>query len=167
MDELRWPDIFPSPLLNKYNITPDEAIARTEMDGGAARQRRRFDNLPSTINVSFIMDGFVFDMFESWYNNVALEGSVWFLCSLKMGSGFEERECRFVKPYKAAARSHELWEITTQFEIRNVGYLPREWLDLFLEASRSGNDFIDISNRLHVLVDTTMPIDYNGFRRIE
>ncbi|MBR4970809.1 MAG: hypothetical protein IKY58_03450 [Paludibacteraceae bacterium] len=37
----RFPDLLPLPLVEEYSITPNEAIIRTQMESGTARQRRR------------------------------------------------------------------------------------------------------------------------------
>lgn len=48
----RFPDLLPLPLVEEYSITPNEAIIRTQMEAGTARQRRHFDAVPSKITVN-------------------------------------------------------------------------------------------------------------------
>ena len=37
-----WPTQLPKPKLDGYSLAPQAAFARTDMDAGPARQRRRF-----------------------------------------------------------------------------------------------------------------------------
>ena len=70
-----WPDRLPLPTIEGYGIQPDEAILRTEMEAGPARQRRRFTNVPSRITVRWVMSAEQFLLFEAWYRWAAAESS--------------------------------------------------------------------------------------------
>ena len=63
---VRFPDLLPLPLVEDYSITPNEAIIRTQMESGTARQRRRFDAVPSKITVKWFMNASQFSLFEAW-----------------------------------------------------------------------------------------------------
>lgn len=65
---LRFPKTLPYPTVQGYAIKPGEAIVRTEMEAGPARQRRRYTQTPSKISVRWIMKREQFSLFEAWYN---------------------------------------------------------------------------------------------------
>ncbi len=44
---LRFPKRLPYPTVEGYSIRPDEAIIRTDMEAGPARQRRRYTQTPT------------------------------------------------------------------------------------------------------------------------
>ena len=60
-----WPDRLPLPTIEGYGIQPGEAILRTGMEAGPARQRRRFTNVPSRITVRWVMRAEQFLLFEA------------------------------------------------------------------------------------------------------
>ncbi len=67
----RWPDRLPLPTIEGYGISPGEAILRTEMEAGPARQRRRFTDVPSRIAARWVLWPDQFALFEAWYRWVA------------------------------------------------------------------------------------------------
>ena len=81
----RWPDRLPLPTLEGYGISPGEAVLRTEMEAGPARQRRRFTDVPSRIAVRWVLRPDQFALFEAWYRWVAAEGGAWFEMDLLGG----------------------------------------------------------------------------------
>jgi len=50
-----WPATLPLPTVEGYGIRPGEAILRTEMEAGPARQRKRFTQVPTRIAVRWLM----------------------------------------------------------------------------------------------------------------
>ena len=74
----RWPDRLPLPTLEVYGVQPGEAVLRTEMEVGPARQRRRFTDVPGRIAVRWVLRPDQFALFEAWYRWVAAEGGAWF-----------------------------------------------------------------------------------------
>ena len=51
-----WPVAFPLPKLASYNVMPDNAVLRTQVEGGAARQRNIFTQVPTRVSANFIFD---------------------------------------------------------------------------------------------------------------
>ena len=100
-----WPDRLPLPTIESYGIQPGEAILRTEMEAGPARQRRRFTNVPSRITVRWVMRAEQFLLFESWYRWAAAEGGAWFEIDLLGGLGLLPQEARFTRPVRGATPS--------------------------------------------------------------
>lgn len=67
MTIVKFPKKLPYPTVEGYTIRPGEAIVRTEMEAGPARQRRRYTQTPSKIAVKWIMNPEQFCLFEAWY----------------------------------------------------------------------------------------------------
>ena len=114
----RWPDRLPLPTLEGYGIRPGEAILRTEMEAGPARQRRRVTNVPSRIAARWVMRPEQFLLFEAWYRWAALEGGAWFEMDLLGGLGLLPQEARFTRPFDARPWRGRLREVTSELEIR-------------------------------------------------
>ncbi len=97
----RWPARLPLPTLEGYGVQPGEAVLRTEMEAGPARQRRRFTDVPSRIAVRWVLRPDQFALFEAWYRWVAAEGGAWFEMDLLGGLGLLPQEARFTRQFDA------------------------------------------------------------------
>ena len=156
-----WPDRLPLPTIEGYGIRPGEAILRTEMEAGPARQRRRFTNVPSRITVRWVMRAEQFLLFEAWYRWAAAEGGAWFEIDLLGGLGLLAQEARFTRQFDARPWRGRLWEVTSELEIRARPTLSEGGLALVLAEDIEGlNAGIEA---LHVLVHETLPAPDNAW----
>lgn len=123
---INWPaDRLSLPSIDGYGIEPQEGVARTDMDSGPARQRRRWTTTPTNFPVTFKFTRTELAVFEGWYYNVAQEGAAWFNITLLSGLGLITHEARFKGPYKSspwnagATANAEWWRVTATLEIRD------------------------------------------------
>ncbi len=144
MTSITFPSLLPYPLASSYTIKPDEAIVRTDMEAGPARQRRRYTQTPSKITVKWIMNKEQFALFEAWYKYQAKEGAEQFYITLLGGLGLTEQEARFTTQFEATLTNGYLWEITSELEIRDRPTLREDGMELLID-----NDY----NKLLLAVD--------------
>ena len=147
---IAWPDTLPLPTVEGYGIQPGDAILRTEMEAGPARQHRRFTQVPSRVSVRWIMRRDQFALFEAWYRWQAKEGGAWFEIELLGGLGLLTQEARFTRQFQAQLLGGTLWEIRSELEIRERPVLDEEALEIALIEDVSG--LLDACNSFHVLV---------------
>lgn len=152
---IAWPETLPLPTVEGYGIQPGDAILRTEMEAGPARQRRRFTHVPSRVSVRWIMRRDQFALFEAWYRWQAKEGGAWFEIELLGGLGLLTQEARFTRQFQAQLLGGTLWEIRSELEIRERPVLDEGLLNLLLSEDAQG--IITVSNSLYVLVHQTLP----------
>jgi len=150
-----WPERLPLPSIEGYGISPGEAILRTEMEAGPARQRRRFTQVPSRITVRWIMDRGQFALFEAWYRWAAAEGGTWFEIDLLGGLGLLPQEARFTRQFEARPYRGRLWEVTSELEIRERPTLSEGGLAILLTEDVAG--LTGAADALHMLVHETLP----------
>lgn len=131
---VKWPAQLPNPTISGYGLSPTEAILRTEMTSGPARQRRRYTQTPTTISVRWIMRDDQFSIFEAWYRNqdYADEGGAWFDIVLYGGGGAESQEARFLEPFQARPVAFSYWEITASLEVDKRPLLSNNVLAILL-----------------------------------
>ena len=156
---IKFPQHLPLPTISGYSIKPDDAIIRTDMESGPARQRRRFSQTPSKIAVRWVMNQEQFSLFEAWYKFHAKEGAEWFDIQLLGGLGLLEQEARFIQQFEAGLYKGLLWEITAELEIRDRPTLSEGALDILLDS-----DPVKLGRtveRLHFLVHTFIPNKLN------
>ncbi len=160
MPNIVWPITLPLPTVQGYSVQTEDAILRTEMEAGLARQRRRFTNVPTKVSVRWIMRRDQFAVFEGWYRWQAKEGASWFTITLLGGLGLLDQEARFTRQFSARLLAGgTLWEITSELEIRERPVLDEGVLNLVLSENPQG--LIFASNNLHILVHQTLPITLN------
>ncbi|HRK98482.1 MAG TPA: hypothetical protein PLE43_08420 [Alphaproteobacteria bacterium] len=157
MSEITWPSTLPLPTVQGYGVQPGEAILRTEMEAGLARQRRRFTDVPTKVSVRWIMRRDQYAIFEGWYRWHAREGASWFAITLLGGLGLLEQEARFTRQFSSRLLAGgTLWEITSELEIRERPVLDEGLLNLLLSEDAQG--IITAGENLHILVHQTLPL---------
>lgn len=156
---ISFPEHLPYPTVEGYSIRPDEAIIRTEMESGPARQRRRYTQTPSKIGVKWIFSPEQFAVFESWYKYRAREGAEWFNITLLGGLGLTEQEARFTEQFEAGLINGYLWQITSQLEIRDRPTLSEDAMDIVIDSDFRGLE--NTVSKLHILVHTSCPRKIN------
>lgn len=114
-----WPSIFPAPLLMGYAIEPESAVARTDMDAGPARQRRRYTATPTMTPASVMLTEAEFAIFEAWHRHELQDGASWFTAPVRNGQGVTLQECRFVEAWKASPVSGTDFEVSMKWEVRD------------------------------------------------
>jgi hypothetical protein len=152
---ISWPSTLPLPSIEGYGVHPGEAILRTDMEAGPARQRRRFTQVPSRISVRWVMRRDQFALFEAWYRWHAKEGGEWFDIDLLGGVGLTVHEARFTRQFEARIKSGVLWEVTSELEIRERPVLSEDGLAIALDSDLAAL-FVSI-DRLHGYVHGTLP----------
>lgn len=157
MSDITWPSTLPLPTVQGYGVQPGEAILRTEMEAGLARQRRRFTDVPTKVSVRWIMRRDQYAIFEGWYRWHAREGASWFAITLLGGLGLLEQEARFTRQFSSRLLAGgTLWEITSELEIRERPVLDEGLLNLLLGEDAQG--IITAGENLHILVHQTLPL---------
>ena len=156
---ITWPTTLPLPTVQGYGIRPGEAILRTEMEAGPARQRKRFTQVPTRISVRWVMRREQFALFEAWYRWQAKEGGQWFMIDLLGGIGLTTHEARFTRQFDARLIGGVLWEIASELEIRERPTLSADELAVALDSDLALL-FRDM-NALHTFVHVTLPGPHN------
>mgnify|MGYP001181781321 FL=1 len=156
MPDITWPQTLPLPTVQGYGVQPGEAILRTEMEAGLARQRRRFTDVPTKVSVRWIMRRDQYAILEGWYRWHAREGASWFAITLLGGLGLLEQEARFTRQFSSRLLAGgTLWEITSELEIRERPVLDEGALNLVLTEDING--LLNAGDQFHILVHQTLP----------
>jgi hypothetical protein len=150
-----WPATLPLPSVEGYGVSPQEAVLRTEMESGPARQRRRFRQTPTRITVRWLFGEYQFALFEAWYKFHADEGGQWFEITLLGGLGLLPHEARFTRQFEARLLPARRWDVKGELEIRERPTLDEGAIGLLLESEPDAL-FVAIAT-LHRLVHVTAP----------
>ena len=161
MDTLpSWPTRLPLPTYDGYALEPESATARTDMEAGPARQRRRYTGTPTRIPVRWRLSAVDFATFEAWFRLKLADGSDWFSVNLLGGFGVSPHDARFLAqngtPYRAVPSRGGAWVVTSVLEVRQRPMLDAGALDILLAEDVSAL-FVDIA-ALHNILHVGLPV---------
>lgn len=118
-----WPTSLGNPQFSGYDLETTDSTARTDMEGGPARVRRRFIDAPDHVSLRFIFDQAQMATFRTFWEDELLNGAAWAFLPVKTGrvSGMESKECRPLKgQFKATPAGARYWYVDFQVEVRNA-----------------------------------------------
>ena len=148
--DIDFPSQLPCGQREGYGLQPVQTFARTPMAAGRARQRRTFTNVPTMVDVSWIMTPEQAALFEAWFRDAINDGADWFNCELRSpldgrdNPGVSQYECRFTEMYSGPAPVGAFeWRISAKLEIIERPLIPVGW-GLFPELVM-GMSLIDIA----------------------
>lgn len=130
-----WPTQLPKPKLDGYSLAPQAAFARTDMDAGPARQRRRFTQAPTEITLEIVLTDNQMAIFEGWFEHHVDSGAAWFYAPMRNGKGVTTVEARFVEPWQSQPLGAELNRISCKWETRNRPVMS----EVSIDALAGGN----------------------------
>jgi hypothetical protein len=120
-----------TPLAALNHVLTDGAI-RTEMDTGAARQRRRFSGVPRQTPITMSMTTLEYRIFEAWWKHELNGGTSWFTRKWPTSAGVVALQMRFVGPYSDKLIGENAWNIDVKVEIRSVPVMSAAALAAYL-----------------------------------
>ncbi|MGN7613053.1 hypothetical protein ACQZV8_13320 [Magnetococcales bacterium HHB-1] len=153
---VQWPVTLPLPTTSGYGVVPQEAVLRTDMEAGPARQRRRFTQTSTEISVRWRFTKQQYALFEAWYKHRAQEGGTWFNMALKGGIGITDHDCRFKEPFTASLENNLVWIVTSKLETRERPTLNEDALVIY--ESNNMDLFYPNMETFHKLVHSTIPV---------
>jgi len=115
-----WPIQLPAPLVSGYSYSQKAAVARTEMDSGIARNRRRFSRAPAQINLKWLLTGPELAVFEYFWHVEVLDGAAWFETIASSGTGPQSLRVRCVSDGYTANAVDGHWEVSIQAEALEI-----------------------------------------------
>lgn len=117
-----WPSTLPAPLAGGYAVKPVDQTVRTDMEGGAARQRRRTTARNDKVAVSWVMRDAQAAIFRAWFEDDAAGaagGAAWFAVALLLGTGgVVSVDARFVAPPMLTLIGAKIWTVSGELEVR-------------------------------------------------
>lgn len=117
-----YPSTLPRPTFAGYQIAPIDQTARTDMEVGAARQRRRTAARNDHVTLQWVFTDAEMAAFRSWFDGAAeaAGGAAWFNgLELATGDGdINPVEARFVGPWQASLAPGLIWTVNATVEIR-------------------------------------------------
>lgn len=123
-----YPEGLPVGLHSGRSYQLQSPLLRSDLESGRARQRRRFTNVPMGAKINWLFNDSEGQLFEIWWRDQLVDGSLWFECPLDTPIGFQDYTCRFTGVYSGPSRvGPNLWAYSAELELRERAVLPGEW----------------------------------------
>lgn len=129
-------------LLDKHEEQAEDIYARTEMDIGPARLRRKYTEVPVVRKAQIFLNAEQSKRFHEWFENTLGVGQLRFQAQFHgVGQGIRWFEAEFVKPWEAEyvalgeinedGNAERAWKITVELRLYGDGTMrdPRETPD--------------------------------------
>ncbi len=114
-----FPDSLPPPLWPGITLKPVDPVARSEMEAGPARTRRRFTRTPTAYTLRFEFDRLEMDIFEGWHRHEINDGESWFDMAMPSGRGITVVSCRFTRMWAATAIAQGNFAVSAEIEVQD------------------------------------------------
>jgi hypothetical protein len=95
MPDIEWPETLPSPKVN-FKGRLENSLARTQMETGRIRQRRRFSASQKSWSFDLTLNDDEYLLFQDFVQDTLDGGSSYFLMEIPDGNGIEQIMVRFV-----------------------------------------------------------------------
>jgi hypothetical protein len=127
-----WPSTLPAPNKNGYALNPAPAFSRTNMEGGKARQRRRFTTVPVTVPLNWLFTQTQLGIFEAWFKHEINDGASYFDMTLWNGKGFNTYSVRFKKEPSIVLNGAKYFMVSGEIEVFNLQTMTKTELQAYL-----------------------------------
>lgn len=144
------------PLPNKqgYVLKPRPNLLRTEMDQGAARQRRASTQKPTEVSVTWLVTTWQLMLLQGFHEHRAMDGAEWFGMTLATYVGLAMCEARFKGELSQPKRAGHLWDVSATLEVREIPRLSES--DYTLLAGEDGDALLAAVAAWHHLVHSEL-----------
>lgn len=118
-----WPASLPTPLRSNYALRATDPTARTDMESGSARVRRRFTAAPDHISLSYRFTAAQMAIFRAFWESDFAHGAAWVSLPLIDGrtADIVYLECRpTTGKFNATPVSAAFWTVEFEVEARNA-----------------------------------------------
>lgn len=118
-----WPASLPVARTSGYTLEYVSRIARTDMDAGAARTRRRFTSAPDEVKIAFVFSAAEMAAFRLFWDGAWAQGAAWIVMPIADGysAGVENREVRPLDgKFSATPQGGGRWVVQITIEVRNA-----------------------------------------------
>ena len=148
-----------------YGVTKAANTITTEVAGGAPRYRLNFLNGTYTVSVLWRTDSAGFTFLNNFFNIACQSGSLPFLIDLYMDKGeLTEHTARFVPgTFALSAQRGMSFEVSAQLDVEPMKTTQEDELVFAIQlifGSGSEPVIVDFSDKLHTLINVTMPVNY-------
>jgi hypothetical protein len=126
---IAYPEGLPYPLRDAgYGLEPVSPLVSTQLQSGQSISRRGFKNTPTDASVTWEMDDSQARLFENWFENALVSGSLPFDCPLKTPMGIDTYLGKFDGMYQGPVLvGISRWRFQAKVRLFRRPILNKDW----------------------------------------
>lgn len=124
---VKYPKDLKLPLVSSHRLSQNSNLLRTDMASGRARQRKRFQSVPTTMGASWKLNEYQAQILEGFVTHGTNDAVNWFLMPIRTPEGVIEHEVRFKQsPLESASFNGGFWNYSANIEIKKRQVVSEE-----------------------------------------
>ncbi|WP_024590491.1 MULTISPECIES: hypothetical protein [unclassified Pseudoalteromonas] len=149
---VKYPKDLKLPLVSSHRLSQNSNLLRTDMASGRARQRKRFQSVPSTMSATWKLNPYQAQLLEGFVTHGVNDAANWFLMPVLTPQGLIEHEVRFIKsPLESCTYNGGFWNYSANIEIKKRQVVSEEATVNQLLAPNTAEQFINgVANALDI-----------------
>lgn len=124
---IKYPNDLKLPLVSSHRLSQNSNLLRTDMASGRARQRKRFQSVPTTMGATWKLNKYQAQILEGFVTHGVNEAVNWFLMPVRTPQGLIEHEVRFINsPLESCTYNGGFWNYSANIEIKKRQVVSEE-----------------------------------------
>ncbi|MBG9991604.1 hypothetical protein [Pseudoalteromonas sp. NZS37] len=147
---IKYPKDLKLPLVSSHRLSQNSNLLRTDMASGRARQRKRFQSVPTTMSATWKLNPYQAQLLEGFVTHGVNDAVNWFLMPIRTPQGLIEHEVRFIKsPLESCTYNGGFWNYSANIEIKQRQVVSEEaTANRLLEPNTIGQFVNGIANAI-------------------
>ncbi|MBH0088596.1 hypothetical protein [Pseudoalteromonas sp. NSLLW218] len=124
---VKYPKDLKLPLVSSHRLSQNSNLLRTDMASGRARQRKRFQSVPTTMGATWKLNKYQAQILEGFVTHGVNDAVNWFLMPVRTPEGVIEHEVRFIQsPLESCTYNGGFWNYSANIEIKKRQIVSEE-----------------------------------------
>ena len=124
---VRYPKDLKLPLVSTHRLSQNPNLLRTEMASGRARQRKRFQSVPTTMAATWKLEADQAVIFEGFVKHGTNDAVNWFVMPIRTPQGLIDHDVRFKQsPLESCSFNGGFWSYSANIEIKERQVVSEE-----------------------------------------
>lgn len=125
-----WPESLPILFYGQYELRPVDPVARTDMEVGPKKRRRRVSVTPVILQARLELSQAQMATFQQWHHIDLLDGQAAFTMPIASGAGVYTVEAAFAEMWSASVKAEDyshtdagpgfIWDLSVKLELRSL-----------------------------------------------
>ena len=148
---VRYPKDLKLPLVSTHRLSQNPNLLRTEMASGRARQRKRFQSVPTTMAATWKLKADQAVILEGFVKHGTNDAVNWFVMPIRTPQGLIDHDVRFKQsPLESCSFNGGFWSYSANIEIKERQVVSEELVMNQLASPLTLNTFvISVANSIN------------------
>ncbi|WP_194442354.1 hypothetical protein [Pseudoalteromonas simplex] len=148
---VRYPKDLKLPLVSTHRLSQNPNLLRTEMASGRARQRKRFQSVPTAMAATWKLKDEQAVILEGFVKHGINDAVNWFVMPIRTPQGLIDHDVRFKQsPLESCSFNGGFWSYSANIEIKERQIVSEEGMIKLLIEPVTYEDYINsISNTVN------------------